>query len=313
MRMRTTIGLSLAVLLVASTAAMARQIQSADQQPRPSVKSKPTKTAAAATRTAAQRTVAQRTAAQRNHAAKPAGRAAHRRGEEASQDAAALPPADQHAGAVQIAGQREIGAAAWYGGRHIGQRMANGERLDAVRATAAHRSLPMHSLVRVTNLNNGRSVIAKITDRGPVSQRLLIDVSPRAADVLDMKRSGIATVSIEPVVPMHQAANPAPAVAANPAAYPYPAPAMAANPAAYTYPAPVVAANPAAYTYPAPAVAANPAAYPVPAEAANPAKFAAPAAAVNPAAYPALAAAVNPAAYPVPSLAVNQAASVAQQ
>jgi len=271
--MRTTIGLSLAVLLVASTAVMAKQTQSADQQPRPSVKSKPTKSAAAVTRTAAKR----------SHAVRPAGRAGHRR-EEASQDAAALPPADQHVGAVQIAGQREIGAAAWYGGRHIGNRMANGERLDAVRATAAHRSLPMHSLVRVTNIHNGRAVIAKITDRGPVSQRLLIDLSPRAADVLDMKRSGIVTVSIEPVVPMtNQAANPAPAMAANPAAYPGSA----------------VAANPAAY--PAPAAAVNPAAYPAYAVAVNPAKFAAPAAAVNPAAYPA------------PSLAVNQAASVAQQ
>jgi rare lipoprotein A len=303
MRMRTTIGLSLAVLLVASTAAMAKQTQSADQQPRPSVKSKPTKTAAAVTRTAVTRA-----AARRNHAARQAGRAGHRRGEEASQDAAALPPADQHVGAVQIAGQREIGDAAWYGGRHIGNRMANGERLDAVRATAAHRSLPMHSLVRVTNLHNGRAVIAKITDRGPVSQRLLIDLSPRAADAIDMKRSGIVTVSIEPVVPMtNQAANPAPAMAANPAAYP--ASVVAANPAAY--PAPAAAVNPAKFA--APAAAANPAAYPALAAVVNPAAYPAPAAVVNPAAYPAPAAVVNPAAYPAPSLAVNQAASVAQQ
>jgi rare lipoprotein A (peptidoglycan hydrolase) len=305
MRMRTTIGLSLAVLLVASTAAMAKQTQSADQQPRPSVKSKPTKTAPTVTRAAVTRATAKR-----NHAARPAGRAGHRRSEEASQDAAALPPADQYVGPVQIAGQPQIGAAAWYGGRHIGHRMANGERLDAVRATAAHRSLPMHSLVRVTNLNNGRSVIAKITDRGPVSQRLLIDVSPRAADVLDMKRSGIVTVSIEPVVPMtHQAANPAPAVAVNPAAYP--APAVAANPAAYPAPAPTAALNQAAY--PATAVAASPAKFGSPAAAVNPAEYPALAAAVNPAAYPAPAVAANPAAYPAPSLAVNQAASAAQQ
>jgi rare lipoprotein A (peptidoglycan hydrolase) len=278
MRMRTTIGLSLSLLLVASTAAPAKQTQSAHQPPGPSVKSKPTKTAAAVTRTAAKR----------NHSARPAGRAGHRRGEVVPQDAAALPPADQYVGAVQIAGQREIGAAAWYGGRHIGHRMANGERLDAVRATAAHRSLAMHSLVRVTNLHNGRAVIAKITDRGPVSQRLLIDLSPRAADALDMKRSGIATVSIEPVIPTTQ---------------------QAVNPA--TYPAPAAAANPAAY--PVPGVVVNPAKFAAPAAAANPAAYPALAAAVNPAAYPAPAAAADQAAYPAPSLAVNQAASVAQQ
>ena len=79
--------------------------------------------------------------------------------------------------------------------------MASGERLDAVHATAAHRSLPLQSLVRVTNLDNGRSVIAKITDRGPVSRKLLIDVSPSVADTLDMRRSGLATVAVEPVAP----------------------------------------------------------------------------------------------------------------
>ena len=82
-------------------------------------------------------------------------------------------------------------------------RTASGDRLDAVRATAAHRSLPLHSLVRVTNLKNGRSVIAKINDRGPVSRSLLIDLSPRCAEEIDMKRSGIVTVAIEPVAPAH--------------------------------------------------------------------------------------------------------------
>lgn len=200
MRMRKTIGLSL-LLLVASTAAMAKQTQSAHQQPEPSVKAKPTKTP----------TTAARTSAQRHHVArKPAGRSERRQFGRSRHEAAAPPAPDQHVGPMRLNGEREVGRAAWYGGRHIGHRMANGEPLDAVRATAAHRSLPLHSLVRVTNLSNGRSVIAKITDRGPVSRSLLIDVSPRAAEVLDMKRAGIATVTIEPVVPVvNQAANPA--------------------------------------------------------------------------------------------------------
>lgn len=208
MMMRTTIGLSLA-LLVASTAAMAREVQSTHQQPVPSLKAKPAKAAVASARSSGKRHAAGRAAVHSDR----------RPGRHARQTAAALPPPDQYIGPVRVIGQREIGSAAWYGGRHLGRRTASGERLDAVRATAAHRSLPLHSLVRVTNLNNGRSVIAKITDRGPVSRSLLIDVSPRVAEELDMKRAGIASVAVEPVAPMASpAANPAPTLAANPAA-----------------------------------------------------------------------------------------------
>ena len=195
MMMQKTIGLSL-VLLVASTAAMAKQAQSAHHQPVPSIKAKPAKNATAATRSGGKRHRASGQALARSE---------RRRGGSLEQHAAALPPPDQYIGSVRVIGRREIGSAAWYGGRHLGLRTASGERLDAVHSTAAHRSLPLNSLVRVTNLNNGRSVIATITDRGPVSRNLLIDVSPRVADELDMKRAGIATVAVEPVAP---AANP---------------------------------------------------------------------------------------------------------
>jgi rare lipoprotein A len=59
--------------------------------------------------------------------------------------------------------------------------------------------LPLNSLARVTNLSNGRSVIVTVNDRGPVSRDLIIDMSPNAAEQLDMKRSGIVPVSVEPV------------------------------------------------------------------------------------------------------------------
>jgi rare lipoprotein A len=189
--MRKTIGLSLA-LLVVSSAALAKQTQSAPEQPAPSIKSKPaaktppTGNAAAKHRRGSSHATARQERRSRTHV---------------RQHAANLPPPDQYLGPVRSVGHREVGSAAWYGGRHIGLRTASGDRLDAVHATAAHRSLPLHTLVRVTNLSNGRSVIAKITDRGPVSRSLLIDVSPRVADVLDMKRAGIATVSVEPVAP----------------------------------------------------------------------------------------------------------------
>jgi len=190
MRMRTTIGLSLA-LLVASAAAMAKEDRSAQHHPATSIKAKPAQTAAAI-----------RAGGKRHHTTRAAAAGSNRRGSRpAPRTAAALPPPDEYVGAVRVVGRREVGAAAWYGGRHIGRRTANGERLDAVHATAAHRSLPLDSLVRVTNLRNGRSVIAKINDRGPVSHSLVIDVSPRVAEELDMMRSGIAQVAIEPVAP----------------------------------------------------------------------------------------------------------------
>jgi rare lipoprotein A len=110
-----------------------------------------------------------------------------------------LPPPDEYVNAMEPLGKPEIGKAAWYGVDSIGHRTASGERLDTVHVTAAHRTLPLHTRVLVTNLHNGRKIIATINDRGPVSHRLLIDLSPQAAAQLDMMHAGIAPVSIEPV------------------------------------------------------------------------------------------------------------------
>lgn len=101
---------------------------------------------------------------------------------------------------VRAIGKAETGTAAWYGGRYIGRRTSSGSRLDTMHATAAHRTLPLNSLARVTNLKNGRSVIVRVTDRGPISESLLIDMSPRAAVELDMKQAGLVPVSVEQVV-----------------------------------------------------------------------------------------------------------------
>jgi rare lipoprotein A (peptidoglycan hydrolase) len=94
-------------------------------------------------------------------------------------------------------GAREIGKAAWY--NFVGRSTSTGERLDTVTATAAHRTLPLSSYAKVTNLDSGRSVIVRINDRGPWTRRFIIDLSPRAADVLDMKRAGVASVMVEPL------------------------------------------------------------------------------------------------------------------
>lgn len=109
-----------------------------------------------------------------------------------------ITPSTQRA-PMQLVGRREIGRASWYGNYHVGRKTATGERLDTVHPTAAHRTLPLRSMVKVTNLNNGRSVVVTINDRGPVSRRLLIDVSPRAADELNMRHDGIVPVAIEQV------------------------------------------------------------------------------------------------------------------
>lgn len=92
---------------------------------------------------------------------------------------------------------REIGKAAWY--NRVGAQTSNGERLDAVTLTAAHRTLSLGSFAKVTNLDSGRSVVVKINDRGPWVRRFIIDLSPRAADELDVRRTGVATVMVEPL------------------------------------------------------------------------------------------------------------------
>jgi rare lipoprotein A (peptidoglycan hydrolase) len=96
----------------------------------------------------------------------------------------------------ELAG-REIGKAAWY--NLVGSYTSTGERLDTVTATAAHRTLPLSSYAKVTNLDSGRSVIVKINDRGPQTRRFIIDLSPRAAEELNMKRVGVASVMVEPI------------------------------------------------------------------------------------------------------------------
>jgi rare lipoprotein A len=71
--------------------------------------------------------------------------------------------------------------------------------MDSARATAAHRSLPLLSYARVTNLANGRSIVVRINDRGPLSHRFIIDLSPRAAEQIGMIRRGVAEVAVQPI------------------------------------------------------------------------------------------------------------------
>jgi rare lipoprotein A len=89
------------------------------------------------------------------------------------------------------------GEASYYGNELAGNRTANGERFNPHALTAAHRSLPMGTKLRVTNLANGRSVIVRINDRGPFVRSRIIDVSLGAAREIEMVRSGKAQVRLE--------------------------------------------------------------------------------------------------------------------
>jgi rare lipoprotein A len=89
------------------------------------------------------------------------------------------------------------GTASWYGPAHNGRTTANGETFDMQALTAAHRSLPFGAVVRVTNLENGRTVKVRINDRGPYVKNRIIDLSARAARDLGIKAGGVARVRIE--------------------------------------------------------------------------------------------------------------------
>ncbi len=102
---------------------------------------------------------------------------------------------------TELAPYRERGIATWYGRRYHGQRTSSGEVYDMYAMTGAHTTLPIPSYVRVTNLDNGRSVVVRINDRGPFLNGRLIDLSYVAAYKLDILRNGSATVEVEAVLP----------------------------------------------------------------------------------------------------------------
>ena len=107
-------------------------------------------------------------------------------------------PANDESSPLMLAGEmpREFqrGGASWYGPRFHGRRTASGERYDMHAFTAAHRTLPFGTLVRVRSLVNGREVDVRITDRGPYSRGRIIDVSRAAAEELGMLSLGIKNV-----------------------------------------------------------------------------------------------------------------------
>ena len=92
---------------------------------------------------------------------------------------------------------KEVGTASWYGPDFHAKKTANGEKYDMHSLTAAHRTLPLPSIVRVTNLENGRSLVVRVNDRGPYARNRIIDVSKKVAQLLGFLEQGTAKVRVE--------------------------------------------------------------------------------------------------------------------
>ena len=121
---------------------------------------------------------------------------------------ASTPPAAQKGDSYTIAGKRyypisssagfvQRGLASWYGGKFHGRLTSNGERYNMYGRTAAHKTLPFNTYVRVTNLKNGRKTLVRINDRGPFVHGRIIDLTYTSAHELDMLEDGVVQVKIE--------------------------------------------------------------------------------------------------------------------
>jgi rare lipoprotein A len=134
-----------------------------------------------------------------------------------NRDVAAAPAAERvarpaapkrHTVSSHGVGYSAVGLASWYGADFHGRRTADGERFDMHSLTAAHRTLPLHCTVRVTNLANHRSLLVRVNDRGPFAGNRLIDLSARSAQLLGFYDRGVAKVKVDYVGPAQPQAAP---------------------------------------------------------------------------------------------------------
>jgi len=122
-------------------------------------------------------------------------------------DAAAAPPSEASAAAsagppqkrLDRTGKTRHGKASYYGGKFDGKEMANGQHMDPDADAAASKTLPLGTTAKVTNLDTGKSDVVVIKDRGPYVAGRIVDVTPKVADKLDMKKDGVAPVAVEPL------------------------------------------------------------------------------------------------------------------
>jgi rare lipoprotein A len=96
-------------------------------------------------------------------------------------------------------GKTRKGVASYYGRKFYSKKMADGTHMDPQSSVAASKTLPLGTKARVTNLENGKSAVVEIRDRGPYIKDRIVDVSPKTADKLDLKKDGTAPVEVKPV------------------------------------------------------------------------------------------------------------------
>ncbi len=108
-----------------------------------------------------------------------------------------VPPAP--AGQIDHSGRKEKGRASYYSHHFANRKMADGRRMNPNSNVAASKNLPLGSVAKVTNLENGKTATVKIEDRGPYVNGRVVDLAPRVADELDLKEKGIAQVEVKPI------------------------------------------------------------------------------------------------------------------
>ncbi|HUS19992.1 MAG TPA: septal ring lytic transglycosylase RlpA family protein [Terriglobales bacterium] len=135
------------------------------------------------------------TAESRSGRSAPESRGRERTSERGEESSAANPELQiyEHAKPIYV----ETGVASWYGPPYHNRKAANGEVFDMHQLTAAHKTLPLGSVIRVTNLNNGQAALMRVTDRGPFIGDRVLDLSMGAAKEIGVYRSGLAKVKIE--------------------------------------------------------------------------------------------------------------------
>jgi rare lipoprotein A len=188
MPLHRTIGISLALMVISAGANAQTATKSTAQDPVHAAK--PEEAHSRAARARARQAVLRRVQARRGavrHVAPSNWRVV-------SANATA---SERYVGAAAPGAHGDVGMAAWYDLQ--GRRTASGERFDDAALSAAHRTLPLHSYARVTDLDNGRSVVVEINDRGPWTRGLMIDLSEAAAERLHMIGAGVAHVAVEPL------------------------------------------------------------------------------------------------------------------
>ena len=115
-----------------------------------------------------------------------------------AEELAQLPPVNP-GGRIDHSGRKQEGKASYYAKHFTNRKMADGRKFDPNSDSAASKSLPLGTTAKVTNLQNGKSTTVKVEDRGPYVDGRVVDLAPKAADQLDIKKQGVAPVVVAPV------------------------------------------------------------------------------------------------------------------